>query len=122
MFKRNGLVCQRSKKGKLLYLCPRLGVKENILKVNAKVELVIPVGAHLLRLDWTRLLILCCHSNVEFRTFLCSASTSKCINDLIDGKVYAGFYYLVGNKFCTLYIPKIKQSEVTTHPDSSVIT
>jgi hypothetical protein len=56
------------------------------------------------------------------KTFLRSASTRKHINDLVDGKVYAGFYYFVGNKICTLYIPKIVQPEVTAHPDGTSIS
>ena len=55
------------------------------------------------------------------RTFLRSASTRKRINDLADGKVYAGFYYFVGNKVRTLYIPKIVQPEVTAHPDGAAV-
>ena len=52
----NGLVCLGSKKGKLLHLCPWLGVKESILGVDAKMELVVLVGAHVLRLDWNAIL------------------------------------------------------------------
>ena len=56
------------------------------------------------------------------RTFLRSASTRKHSNDLADGNVYVGFYYFVGNKVCTLYIPKIVQPEVTAHPDGTAVT
>ena len=36
------------------------------------------------------------------RTFLHSASIQKRINNLVDCKVYAGFYYFWGNKVRTL--------------------
>jgi hypothetical protein len=41
----------------------------------------------------------------------------RLINNLADGKVYAGMYYYMGNKVCTLYIPRIVQPEVTAHPN-----
>jgi hypothetical protein len=52
----NGQVCQGSKKGKLLHLCPWLEVKENILDANAKVDLVVLEDAHVSMLDWNAIL------------------------------------------------------------------
>ena len=43
----------------------------------------------------------------------------KRINDLVDGKRFAGFYYETGDKVRTLYIPKIVTLEVTSHPDGT---
>ena len=54
-----------------------------------------------------------------FKTFLKTASVRKRINDLVDGKTFAGFYYLTGDKVRTLYIPKIVTPEVTSHPNDS---
>jgi hypothetical protein len=56
------------------------------------------------------------------KSFLHSASTQKRINDLADGKVYAGFYYFVGNKVRTLYIPKIIQPEVIANPNGTNVS
>jgi hypothetical protein len=54
-----------------------------------------------------------------FKAFVKTASVRKRINDLVDGKIFAGFYYLTGDKVRTLYIPKIVTPEVTSHPDGS---
>jgi hypothetical protein len=54
-----------------------------------------------------------------FKTFLTTASVRKRINDLVDGKRFAGFYYEAGDKVRTLYIPKIVTPEVTTYPDGT---
>ena len=47
------------------------------------------------------------------KAFLRSASIRKRINDLADGKAFAGFYYLTGNKIRTMYTPKLVNPDVT---------
>ena len=44
------------------------------------------------------------------------------MTEVIFNEVYAGLYYFIGNKVCTLYIPKIVQPEVTVHPDGAAVT
>ena len=54
-----------------------------------------------------------------FKTFFKTSSVRKRINDLVDGKTFAGFYYLMEDKVRTMYIPKIVTPEVTSNPDGT---
>lgn len=54
-----------------------------------------------------------------FKNFLRTALVCKRINDLVDGKIFAGFYYYMADNVRAMCIPKIVTPKVTAHPDGT---